>query len=130
MRLLLDTHIVIWALSDSARLTEDVLALLYRADTTIHVSAASIWEIGLKHQAARRTSPAFGAAQAMDMCDKAGYALIPITAQQTAAATTLPPIHGDPFDRLLVAQALDGPYRLITRDPLVSRYSDTIILMK
>ena len=64
------------------------------------------------------------------MCHAAGYTLIDITPEQTAAAATLPPLHGDPFDRLLVAQALDAPYRLITRNVQVAAYSDTIILMR
>ncbi len=130
MKLLLDTHIVIWALSESHRLTPETRALLENPSSEIHVSAVSIWEIGLKHEVGRRTSPAFGAQRALELSVQAGYRLIDITPKQVAMATTLPPIHADPFDRLIVAQALESPYRLVTVDTAVARYSDTVILMR
>jgi PIN domain nuclease of toxin-antitoxin system len=126
MNLLLDTHVALWALIDSPRLSEKARELILSPRATVWVSAASVWEIAIKHSLGRGDMPISGA-DALRYFLEAGYRILAIEAEHAAAVETLPPHHQDPFDRLLVAQALVEPMRLLTHDAQVSRYSDTII---
>jgi PIN domain nuclease of toxin-antitoxin system len=90
------------------------------------VSAANVWEIAIKHSLDRHEMPVSGQ-QAMRYFRESGYRFLPVEPEHAAAVETLPTHHQDPFDRILVAQALTEPMRLLTRDPLVAVYSDTII---
>ena len=126
MNLLLDTHVALWALIDSPRLSEKARELILSPRATVWVSAASVWEIAIKHSLGRGDMPISGA-DALSYFLEAGYRILPIEAEHAAAVETLPPHHQDPFDRLLVAQALVEPMRLLTHDVQVLRYSDTII---
>lgn len=128
MRILLDTHIALWALTDDHRLSEAARQHILADDNAIHVSAASVWEIAIKHGLGRGGVP-FSAADAMHYFEDAGYALLPITARHAAAVERLPPHHADPFDRMLIAQALHEPLRLLTHDSTVAAYSDSILLV-
>ena len=129
MKYLLDTHVAIWALTDRARLKPQVLDIIADTDNAIFVSVVAIWEIAIKTPLNReRGRPPFSAAESIGYFHEAGFTLLDITPAHAAAVETLPPIHADPFDRLLVAQALTEPMRLVTADALVARYSDTIIL--
>jgi len=118
--------VALWALIDSPRLSEKARELILSPRATVWVSAASVWEIAIKHSLGRGDMPISGA-DALSYFLEAGYRILPIAAEHTAAVETLPPHHQDPFDRLLVAQALVEPMRLLTHDAQVSRYSDTII---
>ncbi|HYZ24130.1 MAG TPA: type II toxin-antitoxin system VapC family toxin, partial [Rhodopila sp.] len=92
-------------------------------------SAATIWEISIKHALARggpNDMPISGA-EAAGYFREAGYEILAISAAHAAAVEELPPIHADPFDRMLVAQAMEEPLRLLTADPRVLRYSDVVI---
>lgn len=126
MRLLLDTHIALWALADDARLGKDGRALIADEDNTVYVSAASIWEIAIKHTLGRSAIP-FGAGAATDYFSQAGYLTLDVHPTHAATVETLPKLHNDPFDRLLVAQALIEPMRLVTHDAVVAKYSPSII---
>jgi len=128
VRLLLDTHIALWALVDSPRLPAKARLLILAPDNEVVVSAASVWEIAIKHGLAKKNMPVSGA-EAKSWFTRAGYTLLPVTADHAALVEELPPHHADPFDRILVAQALDEPLRLVTHDPKVARYSDTVILV-
>ena len=128
MRLLLDTHIALWAITDSPKLPKQVRELISMPATEVYVSAASVWEIGIKHSLGRSNMPVSGA-EASRYFTESGYILLPVTAEHAAATETLPPIHADPFDRMLVAQALTEPLRLVTHDATVARYSDSIMLV-
>ena len=128
MRLLLDTHIALWALVDSPRLPAKARLLILAPDNEVVVSAASVWEIAIKHGLAKKNMPVSGA-EAKSWFTRAGYTLLPVTADHAALVEELPPHHADPFDRILIAQALDEPLRLVTHDPTVARYSDTVILV-
>jgi len=90
------------------------------------VSAATVWEIAIKHALARTDMPISGA-EALDWFRLAGYDLLPISPEHAAAVERLPNHHRDPFDRLLVAQAQTEPLRLLSRDPLVIRYGEAVI---
>ena len=127
MNILLDTHVAIWALLVPERLTNSVRSLIADADNLVHVSAASIWEIAIKRALRRASAPPFSAHVAVASFREAGFVLLDVTSEHAIAVETLPRLHADPFDRLLVAQALTEPLRLVTRDPKVAAYSDTII---
>lgn len=128
MKLLLDTHIALWALVDSTRLPTKARELILSPANSVIVSATSVWEIAIKHSLARGDMPISGQ-EALDYFQQAGYELLPITPAHAAAVENLPPYHQDPFDRLLVTQALLEPLRLLTHDTNVARYSDTVILV-
>ena len=129
MRLLLDTHAALWAITDDARLPETIRALIENPSNDVLVSAVSVWEISIKHALGRggaHAMPITGR-EALKYFDAAGYGWLGVTPGHAAAVEDLPPIHADPFDRLLVAQALQEPMRLVTHDAILARYSDTTI---
>ena len=126
MRLLLDTHIALWALTDDPRLSPRARALINDPANQVIVSAATVWEIAIKHALGRDDMPISGD-EALDWFRRAGYDLLPISPAHAAAIEHLPEHHRDPFDRLLVAQAIAEPLRLLSRDPLVIRYGDAVI---
>ena len=126
MRILLDTHIALWAIADDSRLKPAARALIQAPDNLVAVSAASVWEIGIKRALGRGEMPV-SAAEAIGYFRAAGYVLLSISADHAAAVEALPPIHADPFDRLIVAQALAEPLILITHDDTVARSSDSIM---
>ena len=128
MNLLLDTHVALWAITDSPRLTPTARELIAAPDNTVHVSAASVWEIAIKHGLGRGDMPVT-AKDAIRYFQESGYRLLAVEAVHAAALADLPKHHHDPFDRILVAQALVEPLRLITHDAVVARYSDTIIFI-
>ncbi|MCX9158079.1 type II toxin-antitoxin system VapC family toxin [Niveibacterium sp. 24ML] len=128
MNLLLDTHVALWAIADSPRLSAAARALIEAPRNTVWVSAVSVWEIAIKHSLGRGDMPISGA-QALTFFEQAGYRMLSIEPEHAAAVEGLAAHHADPFDRLLVAQALSEPLRLLTHDATVARYSDTISLI-
>lgn len=126
MNLLLDTHVALWAITDSPRLPKKARDLIQSPSSAVWVSAATVWEIAIKHGLGRGEMPV-SAQDALRYFRDAGYRLVPVDPEHAVAVENLPAHHADPFDRLLVAQALVEPMRLMTHDPMVSRYSDTII---
>ncbi|WP_223248359.1 type II toxin-antitoxin system VapC family toxin [Sulfurirhabdus autotrophica] len=123
---MLDTHVALWAITDNPNLSDKARKLILAARNTIWISSVSIWEISIKHSLGRRDMPVSGR-DALDYFSQAGYRFLPIEPEHAVAIEELPGHHQDPFDRLLVAQALVEPMRLITHDDTVARYSDTII---
>jgi PIN domain nuclease of toxin-antitoxin system len=87
----------------------------------VYVSTASIWEIAIKHALGRGDMPVSGV-RAAELCTLAGYRELPVSWRHAAHVETLPPLHGDPFDRILVAQADMEPMRLLSRDATVAGY--------
>ena len=129
MRLLLDTHVAIWGITDRAGISADVLVVIEAPDTTVFVSTECVWEIAIKHALSpRRGAMPFSGRDAIRHFNDAGLELLDVTAEHAAAVADLPPIHADPFDRLLIAQAFTEPMRLVTADRMVARYSDMVIL--
>ncbi|MGN6581374.1 MAG: type II toxin-antitoxin system VapC family toxin [Bordetella sp.] len=126
MNVLLDTHIALWAVQDSPLLTSRAREIILAPANTIYVSAASIWEISIKFSLGRGDMPISGR-QALVYFREAGYRVLAIEPEHTIEVENLPAHHKDPFDRLLVAQALTEPLRLLTHDPLVALYSDSIL---
>ncbi|MDR2347197.1 MAG: type II toxin-antitoxin system VapC family toxin [Bifidobacteriaceae bacterium] len=128
MKLLLDTHIALRAVTDDDRLGAAARGLLLAEDAAAFVSTASLWEIAIKHALTRSNLPV-SAGEAAQVFRESGFEILPITAAHVVAVESLPAIHNDPFDRLLVAQALAEPLRLVTHDRTVARYNDTVILV-
>lgn len=125
MNLLLDTHIALWAIADSPKLPAKARELIANPRNTVWISAASLWEITIKHSLGRGDMPVSGR-EALAYFEQAGYRLLPIEPEHAVAVGELPHHHADPFDRLLVAQARQVPMHLITHDALVSRYGETV----
>lgn len=131
MRLLLDTHVALWAIADHPNLSSEARSLIEDPDNKIVVSVASVWEIAIKHALARggpNDRPLSGR-DALGYFRDAGFELLDIGPAHAAAIQTLAPLHADPFDRMLVAQALTTPLRLLTHDHRVAAYSDTVIIV-
>jgi PIN domain nuclease of toxin-antitoxin system len=128
VKLLLDTQVAIWALVDPERLRESTRTLIVTPANEIFVSAVSVWEIAIKFALQkRRGAPPFGGRDAVRYFEQAGFQMLSITPGHVAAIEDLPLRHVDPFDRLLAAQALHEPMRLVTADEMLAAYSDTTI---
>lgn len=128
MRLLLDTHVLLWALGDPSRLDSATRDCLEDAANEVLFSAASIWEIAIKARLGRadfRVRPEQVAREAR----MTGFVELRVSADAAARVADLPLHHRDPFDRLLVAQAMAEPARLYTVDPLLPSYSELVELI-
>ena len=126
MKLSLDTHVALCAIAGSPRLTGTAREAIVSPASEIWVSAASIWEVSIKHALGRGDMPISGT-QAVAWFKQAGYQFLPVTPEHAAAVETLPLHHHDPFDRLLVAQAMVEPMRLVSHDAQVLRYGEHFI---
>lgn len=126
MRLLLDTHVLLWLAATPERLgaTADTLA---DPATELLLSAASAWEIGIKHGTGRLTLPEPPDAWLADRAPRLGVRHLPVTWQDGVAVAALPTLHRDPFDRLLVGQARRLGLTLVTADPLVAAYDVEVL---
>jgi PIN domain nuclease of toxin-antitoxin system len=122
MRILLDTHIFLWLVTDD-RKAKKSLRTQIEAATEVYVSAASVWEVAIKHALGKLDGDPVSFHQAIDTF---GFRELPITGEHTLAVAKLPPIHKDPFDRLLIAQAITEPLTLFTADALLIEYSDLV----
>ena len=127
MRILLDTHIALWAVTGSRRLKRKARDLILEADG-LHVSAATLWEIAIKHALGRGDMPV-SSAQALQAFRDAGYALLAVKPQHAVRVEGLPSVHSDPFDRLLVAQAQFEPLTRLTSDSLLGQYGAGVVLV-
>jgi PIN domain nuclease of toxin-antitoxin system len=123
MRLLLDTHIAIWAIRSPERIGANAQQLIANQSNDIVVSAVTIWEIAIKRRLGDRPGrPPFSSADAIRHFSDAGFEILSVSAAHAMAVEHLPLIHGDPFDRLLVAQALSEPLRLVSSDERILAY--------
>lgn len=121
MVLLLDTHLLLWAAGHPERLSEEARSMIAEPRNALWFSAASLWEITIKHGLGRRDFRVDPHVFRRALLDN-GYTELPITSQHAIATAHLPPIHKDPFDRLLVAQAESEGALLLTSDEVVARY--------
>ena len=126
MQLLLDTHIALWAITDSPKLSANAREIIESEQATIWVSVASLWEIAIKYALGRGNMPVSGAEAAQYFRDS-GFQFLSVDPEHALMVERLPAYHTDPFDRIIIAQALTEPMRLITHDAVVSRYSDTVV---
>jgi PIN domain nuclease of toxin-antitoxin system len=124
--LLLDTHLLLWAAGEPERLPEAARARIEDPATTLLFSAASLWEITIK-AALGRADFVVEPARLYSGLVENGYAELQIRAAHAVAVAALPPLHRDPFDRLLVAQAQVEDVALMTSDPMVAAYPGPIL---
>jgi PIN domain nuclease of toxin-antitoxin system len=123
MRLLIDTHVFLWAMGGDKKLPKRAEATMLSADV-VFVSAASIWEISIKSGLGKLD---VDVNELVARMEEAGFRGLPITSAHAAAVRDLPDIHRDPFDRLLVAQAITEPLRLLSDDDNVAKYTDLVV---
>ncbi|MCR5789140.1 MAG: type II toxin-antitoxin system VapC family toxin [Lachnospiraceae bacterium] len=133
MRLLLDTHIALWAISDSKRLNEAVRELLENEANAVYYSMVSVWEVAIKRKIHPEQMP-MDEEVFVSLCEEAGleklgirlshiFTLKELTRQENA------PHHNDPFDRLLLAQAKSEGFRFMTHDSLIADYDEPCVMM-
>lgn len=131
MKLLLDTHVALWALAEPQRLPREVADRLRDPKNEVRVSVVSLWEIAIKHSlvyADGRRKLDVASREMLDWLTETGFEVLTVAPAHCVQVDALPyradpasgRLHGDPFDRMLVAQALSEPMRLLTADPLVA----------
>ena len=123
MRVLLDTHLLLWALSQPSKLSTATRKKIDAAE--VFASAASIWEISIKSALGKITA---NSAEVLAGIEPAGFSLLNITGEHATKVAELPPLHKDPFDRMLVAQALLEPMLLLTNDEALPGYGSFVTL--
>jgi len=125
MRLLLDTHILLWSLSDDPKLSGKARKLIESA-SDIYVSSATFWEMSIKVGLGKLN---VDLEAIRDYCEESGFIELPISTEHAIAVKDLEHHHRDPFDRLLVATAMTEPMKLLTADPHVAKYTSLAILV-
>ena len=125
MKLLLDTHLLLWAAGQPDKLSRDTLALIQDPTHELVFSAASLWEVAIKRGLGRQDFRVDPRLLRRGLLDN-GYLELPITSEHTVMVDSLPPLHKDPFDRILVAQSLVEGNLRVTADPIVAQYSGSI----
>lgn len=125
MVLLLDTHVLLWVLGKPDRLPEEVLHHIETPDNEVYFSAVSIWEIAVKTSLGRANFP-YSPEQIAQAAQETGFIELPVTSGHAAKINGLPLYHHDPFDRLLIAQMLLMPARLLTADSALTPYSELV----
>jgi PIN domain nuclease of toxin-antitoxin system len=128
MKLLLDTHLLLWAASAPDRLSPAALALMEDPDNSLMFSAASLWEITIKQGLGRSDLQIDPRLLRRGLIDN-GYIELSITSDHALAVASLPPLHKDPFDRLLAAQSQIEGVLLITADPILGQYPGPVRLV-
>ena len=125
MRVLLDTHLLLWALGAPLKLNAETRKIVDTSD--VYVSAATIWEISIKVALGRLKADV---EEVLAAIPTAGLSFLPITAEHGARVARLPKHHKDPFDRMLVAQAVTEPMILLTNDTALAPYGDLVRLVR
>ena len=123
MKLLLDTHILLWWLDANPQLSEEAVRLIREPENTIFVSAVSLWEIWLKQSLGKLRLPA----NFLERLAAESFESLPLTAPQTARVGNLEWVHRDPFDRMLIAQALAEDHTLVSRDGAFAQYGVKVV---
>ena len=122
-RLLLDSHVLLWALSDVPRLRVDARDLIADSSNYVAVSAVSVWELRIKAAQGKLSVPD----TLEEAIRRSGFAELPITFDHAKRAAVLPAVHGDPFDRMLVAQAQIEQFEIVTRDRILVEYGVQVV---
>lgn len=125
MRLLLDTHIFLWAIQNAPQLSPAARRFLDEAES-VHVSSISLWEIAIKAAIGKLR---IDQAALDDGLQRSGFAALPVSWAHARAVRGLPPVHTDPFDRMLVAQAMSEPFHLMTHDAALRAYSELVVVV-
>jgi PIN domain nuclease of toxin-antitoxin system len=127
MQGLLDTHILLWIGITPSRIPTELRQYLEQRDNELLFSTASIWEIAIKHSLGREDFQAEPSVLRRNLLSD-GYVELPVSGEHAVAVATLPRIHRDPFDRMLVAQAIVEGVELLTVDGLLARYPGPVRL--
>lgn len=122
MRLLLDTHVFLWCVKNDRRISKTVRSKIIDADE-VYVSSASIWEVTIKVKLKKID---VNISELVDAITKSGFLELPITAYHALTVNHLAEIHRDPFDRILIAQAIAEPLIFLTADVALKNYSDLV----
>ena len=125
MHLLLDTHVLLWWFSADPHLSKKAISLITEAEE-VYVSSASIWEASIKKRLGKLD---VDLSLITTSLEKEGFIELPVRICHTLQTLSLPEIHRDPFDRILIAQAISEPLRLVTADGTLQKYSDLIELI-
>jgi PIN domain nuclease of toxin-antitoxin system len=128
MKLLLDTHLLLWAAAEPDRLSAEVRSLIENPENELLFSAASLWEVAIKRGLGRHDFKVDARLLRRGLLDN-GYSELPIISDHIVAIESLPMLHKDPFDRVLVAQATVEGVTLLTTDSLVAQYPGPIQLL-
>jgi PIN domain nuclease of toxin-antitoxin system len=127
VRLLADTHALLWALGDPDQLSDAARSALREPSNEVFVSAASVWEIAIQHASGKLRLPAAPADWIPRALERSGFDPLAIEARHALAAGALPSHHHDPFDRMLIAQALTDGLVVVTRDRRFAAYGVAIV---
>jgi PIN domain nuclease of toxin-antitoxin system len=123
VKALLDTHALIWALEGSRKLSRPARRFIESAQNEIIVSAASAWEIAIKKSLGRLSTPG----DLAEAIDSAGFTRRPLGFAEASRLEYLPALHSDPFDRMLIAHALEEGAAIVTKDEQIARYPVRVI---
>jgi PIN domain nuclease of toxin-antitoxin system len=123
MRLLLDTHVLLWVMADDPSLSTAARVTIGRADI-VYASAVSLWEVSIKVGLGKLR---IDQDRFVEQLQAAGFEPLSITWGHAEAVRHLPNIHSDPFDRMLIAQAVSEPLKLMTADKVLAQYSELVI---
>jgi PIN domain nuclease of toxin-antitoxin system len=126
LKLLLDTHLLLWAAGNPERLSAKARTLIEAPENELLFSAASIWEIAIKRGLGREDFQVEPRLLRRGLLDN-GYGELAISSDHAVMVDSLPPIHRDPFDRLLVAQAMAEGFNLVTSDDRVAEYEGPVL---
>lgn len=126
MRLLLDTHILLWWLNDDPQLPSEAAKLIADRGNQVSASSMSVWEMAIKIGLGRLEADIH---EVLAAAQESGFRPLPFTVEHAAAVAHLPPYHRDPFDRALVAQAVLEPLKLLTHDGTLAVYGDHVLLV-
>lgn len=125
MRLLLDTHVLLWWLADDSALGGEARAEISTPDSTVFVSAATVWEISIKRALGKLDAPS----DLLRQIEISRFEPLSMTVSHAQVAGGLPRHHDDPFDRMLVAQAITEGLTLLTRDPRINLYGVGVLIV-
>jgi PIN domain nuclease of toxin-antitoxin system len=127
MNLLLDTHVLLWWMADDPALGDRARDAIADAGNTVWVSAASAWEMAIKSGLGRLALPGPVAEVLPPVMVDNDFSPLPITVEHALRVSQLPPVHADPFDRILIAQAISQSSTLVTADAVFARYPVSIL---
>jgi PIN domain nuclease of toxin-antitoxin system len=129
VRLLLDTHIALWSIAAPNQLPTRARPFIEDPGNDLFVSVVSVWEIAIKHALSQRRIGRMpvSAKMAFEHFASAGFKILDITAGHALAVEALPALHGDPFDRMLIAQARAEPMRLLSADAKMAAYGEVVL---
>ena len=125
MKLLLDTRIILWWLDDNSKLSREAVKLISSPNNAIIVSAVSIWEMRIKEQLGKLGLPK----NLLAALEQQRFEHLPVTVKDADEISRLPVIHSDPFDRMLIAQAITSKLTIVTHDKVFSKYPTQVKLI-